>query len=50
MLDWEESMQERKYFKKHIIDAPESCPVSESYFGERIDMSMTGDFTTNTLD
>ena len=40
--------QETKYHKKHIIDAPESHPIYESYFEERIDMDTA--FTTNDLD
>ena len=40
-------MQESKYCKKYIIDAPESQPISESYFEERIDVATAGDFTIN---
>ena len=50
MLDWERNTKERKYCKKHIIDAPESLPISESYFEERIDMATAGASNTNALD
>ena len=42
MLYWEGNIQERKDRKKHIIDAPESRPISESYFEERSDMATSG--------
>ena len=50
MLDWEGNMQERKYRKRHIIDASKSRPMSECYYEEQIDMSTAGTFTTKVSD